>query len=212
MPAVKPEPRLQPVGGPALTDVGEEGSNISHAREAVLEILQGTNACSDWFRQTDIQVATTFLTLRYSVDEDGDSHVIKERSDRGNWIEHGPYIARTWQQAGPGTRITINGKGAFFRKRGDLYQIAWPGSIGVSVSKWTLIHIGPYDGGTLKAQLTVLLHELAHVIGAIPEDDSSRFGPNRSQENTALILQHCKREIDSAGKHATFDSVRASIN
>jgi len=62
------------------------------------------------------------------------------------------------------------------------------------------LDVGPFDGGTLQAQIVTLLHELAHVIGAVPSDDSSVVGFARSQENTELILRYCQAEADKAGK------------
>jgi hypothetical protein len=40
----------------------------------------------------------------------------------------------------------------------------------------------------------MMLHELAHIIGRIPEDDDS--WNRRSSQNTDEVLRHCKKEID----------------
>jgi hypothetical protein len=183
-----------------LKDIGEAATNIGRAREAVYGILDGGNACSAWFRKTDPRVAATFLSLTFSVDEDGSKRVVKERNDRGTWIEHGPYIARTHEGTGPGTKVTINGNGAFFRNRGYVYRIEWTGSIGNDTGSPRHLHLGPFDGGSLEAQIVTLLHELAHVIGAVPSDDSSVASFARSQENTDLILRHCQAEADRTAR------------
>jgi hypothetical protein len=60
--------------------------------------------------------------------------------------------------------------------------------------------VGPFDGGTLEAQVVTLLHELAHVIGAVPSDDSSVGGFARSQENTELILHHCQSQAGATAR------------
>jgi len=137
------------------------------------------------------------LSLNYYVEKNGPQHVIREKVASGDWIEHGPYIARTIQAAGPGAIVTINGNGAFFRDRGDIYRLQWPTGMTVETGDRRVIHVGPYQGGTLRAQIITLLHELAHVVDAIPEDDSSKFGPARSQRNTDIIVQQCKRSVDS---------------
>jgi hypothetical protein len=196
----KPEPPKLPASEPALRDIGEAGTKISRAREAILEILKDNNACSEWFRRSDPQVDTTFSTLVIAVDENGAKHVIKEHHDDGGWIEHGPYIARTWQEAGRGATITINGNGAFFRTKGDLYKIEWRGGMEIYTGTWRHLNVGPFDGASLQAQVIALLHELAHVIGAVPSDDSSVVGFVRSQENTNLILNYCKAQANAAGK------------
>ena len=74
------------------------------------------------------------------------------------------------------------------------------------------IHVGPYDGGTLRAQIVTLLHELAHVVGAIPEDDSRKFGPGRSQQNTELVLRHCKAVAEASAKRSVLIVVQTDQN
>ena len=192
LPTSKVASGVHPVNEGGLKDIGEAATKIRRAREAVYEILDGENTCSAWFRRTDARVAAAFLSLTFSVDDDGSKRVVKERNDRGIWIEHGPYIAKTHEGTGPGTTVTINGNGAFFRPTGEVYKIEWPGSIGSETGSSKHLHAGPFDGGTLEAQIITLLHELAHVIGAVPSDDSSVGGFARSQENTELILRYCQ--------------------
>ena len=200
LPTSKLVPAVHPVNEGGLKDIGEAASKITRAREAVFEILDGENACSAWFRRTDPRVAATFLSLIFSVDEDGSKRVVQERNDRGIWIAHGPYIARTHEGTGHGTTVTINGNGAFFRSRGDVHKIDWIGSIGTDTGGWRHLHVGPFDGGTLETQIVTLLHELAHVIGAVPSDDSSMGGFTRSQQNTELILRYCQGEASATAR------------
>jgi hypothetical protein len=199
LPSRRLAPGVQPVHEGGLKDI-EAATNIGRARQAVYEILDSENACSAWFRKADPRVAATFLSLIFWVDEDGPKRVVKERNDRGIWIEHGPYIARTHEGTGPGTTVTINGNGAFFRTRGDVYKFEWTGSLGSDTGGSRHLHVGPFDGGTLEAQIVTLLHELAHVIGAVPSDDSSVGGFARSQENTVLILRHCQGEAGASAR------------
>jgi hypothetical protein len=177
-----------------LRDIGQDGTTIARAREAVYEILSRDNTCSAWFEQADPRIADTFLSLAFSVDEEGSKRIIKERNDEGTWIVHGPYIAKTWQRGGPGTTITINRNGAFFQRTGDIYQVSWVGGIPNFSGGWKYLHVGPFIGGSVQAQIIAILHELAHVVGAAPADDSSIVGFALSQENTALILRHCRSQ------------------
>jgi hypothetical protein len=182
---------------PHLHNTGDGADLLASSRKVVLTILQEENACSVWFREFDPQVVSTFLSLNYSVEKNGPQHVIREKVAGGDWIEHGPYVARTIQASGPGATVTINRSGAFFRDRGDVYRLDWPAGMAIETGDRRVIHVGPYQGGTLRAQIITLLHELAHVVDAIPEDDSSRFGPARSQKNTDIIVQQCKHSVDS---------------
>jgi hypothetical protein len=195
-----------------LKDIGEEGTTIARVRQATLEILESENNCSAWFRHFDPYVSATFRSLNFSVDEDGPDRVIKERNDRGAWIEHGPYIARTRQSGGPGTTVTINANGAFFRRKDEIYKVNWFGAQERGTGTWRYLHVGPYDGGTLQAQAIAALHELAHVINAIPWDDSSRLGFYRSQDNTELVLRYCRSEVTGSPKRLTLVMAQSPAN
>ena len=189
-----------PVSRPEeLKDIGLEGTTIARVRQAVLEILESENKCSAWFRHSDPDVSATFRSLDFSVDEAGSDRVIREQNDRGAWIEHGPYIARTGQNTGPGTTVTINANGAFFRQKGEIYKVKWFRAAESQTGSWKHLYIGPYDGASLPGQVTTVLHELAHVINAIPWDEgTSPIGFIRSQQNTELVLHYCKSEVGAS--------------
>jgi hypothetical protein len=208
----KPSVSINLAPKPTLRDIGEEGTNISRAREAVLALLQDNNACSAWLHQSDPQIDTTFSSLAIEVDEQGSNHVIMEPNHSGIALEHGPYIARTMQLGGPGSGITINANGAFFRAKGDVYKLPWQGAVEMDLAQWRHLHIGPFDGGTLPAQVIALLHELAHVVGAIPRDDESQAGREISQKNTELVLQRCKAVAARAGKRTPGKILAKSMN
>jgi len=196
---------------PHLHNTGDEADHLASSRSVVLTILREENACSAWFRDFDPQVVSTFLSLNYYVEKNGPQRVIREKVVGGDWIEHGPYVARTIQASGPGATVTINGNGAFFRDRGDIHRLEWPTGMAIETGDRRVIHVGPYQGGTLRAQVITLLHELAHVVDAIPEDDSSRFGPARSQKNTDIIVQQCKRSVDSLARASAKPVSGASL-
>jgi hypothetical protein len=195
-----------------LRDIGQEGTTIARVRQAVLEILESENKCSAWFRNSDPDVSATFRSLNFSVDEEGSNRVIKEQNDRGAWIEHGPYIASTGQNTGPGTTVTINANGAFFQRKDEIYKADWLGSAKRPTGTWRYLRVGPYDGGTLQAQVIAALHELAHAINAIPWDDSTRVGFYRSQENTELVLRYCRSEVTGSPKRLRPVMAQSSAN
>jgi hypothetical protein len=192
-----------------LKDIGLEGTTIARVRRAVLEILENENKCSAWLRRSDPGVSATFRSLSFLVDEDGPGRVTKERNDRGVWTDQGPYIARTMQNGGTGSTVTINGNGAFFRRKDEIYKVSWIGGMGIPTGTWKYLHIGPYDGGTLPAQVIAVLHELAHVINAIPGDDTSHI---RSQQNTELVLQYCKSEVSASANRLRLVMAQSPAN
>jgi hypothetical protein len=53
---------------------------------------------------------------------------------------------------------------------------------------------GSYTGGSLPAQVTILLHELAHKVDAIDKDAKD---PTASAENTQRVLDNCRTQIDA---------------
>ena len=78
--------------------------------------------------------------------------------------------------------------------------------------------VGSYYGNTLAAQITILLHELGHVVGRLPEEFDELSG--QSGRNTAEVLHFCRAEIKATAatkssdyfnfsKHATIASYSA---
>ena len=190
---------------PSIRASGQEAELIASASAEVLAILQNHNACSAWFAKTDPDVARTFSSLQFWIERDGPEHIVQERGENGYWIRHGPYIARTSENTGAGTNVAINASGAFFRSKAEVFKIEWQQGLELPTNTWQNLHIGPYDGATGKAQVITLLHELAHIVGAIPSDGMSPSGLNRSEQNTEVILRHCKGAVDSTAKHTVIE-------
>ena len=190
---------------PSIRASGQEADLIASARAGVLAILRSDNSCSAWFVKADSNVAETFSSLQFWIERDGPEHILQERGERGDWIWHGPYIARTSESTGAGTNIAINASGAFFRNKAQVFKIEWQHGLQRTTNTWQNLHAGPYDGATPKAQIITLLHELAHVVGAIPSDGMSPSGINRSEENTEVVLKHCRSAIDSSSKRTLIE-------
>ena len=204
-PVERPDFTVRLGGQPSIRASGDEGAAIARARAAVLEILRSSNSCSTWFAKSDPDVVETFASLQFWVEKNGPDHIVKERGDRGDWIEHGPYVARTSQSTGRGTNVAINAHGAFFQNKAEVFKIGWEQGYELPTNTWQPLHAGPYQGATAKAQILTLLHEFAHIVGAIPSDGTTPAGLNRSQENTETILKYCKTSVNSSSSHAIIE-------
>ena len=68
----------------------------------------------------------------------------------------------------------------------------------MSVEPPRYLHVGSYRGATLRAQVTTLLHEYAHVVGLLPIDAGHPEASLLSTRNTALVLVHCQTEIEAS--------------
>jgi hypothetical protein len=191
--AEKPAPIAPDVDPKVVVERRKEAATIARARAAVLGVLQSDNACSSWLAKSDSHVLETFSSLRFWVEHDGPTHIVKERNEHGQWIERGPYVARTSQGTGANTNVALNSKGAFFQEASSVFQIIWQGGPEVDTNIRQTLHVGPFDGATLEAQIITLIHELAHIVNAIPHDGLSPSGLNRSQESTEFIVDRCKR-------------------
>jgi len=106
--------------------------------------------------------------------------------------------------AGRGATIRLNANGPFFnrtspiKQRDSGAQLVWPNGN-------RMLMISNYSGGTPEAQITILLHELGHIIGRLPEDDDSWDG--QSSRNTSEVLRHCKNETRAAAHNSPRGSI-----
>jgi hypothetical protein len=176
-----------------MLPLGPRGALIARAREQSMVILRSQNACSAWFQEANPQALEVLRSLHYELDDNGTSVIDSVRDDFGTKVFKHPWGARANENAGSNSMIRINSNGPFFIRQSRVADSIGPPSL---ASDWHVLTIGPYVGDTPKTRITMMLHELAHIIGRIPEDDDSWNG--RSSQNTAEILRHCKKEIDFA--------------
>jgi hypothetical protein len=188
------------VDGPVdaeLKGMGREGFLIARAREEVSEILRGENACSAWYREAENEPHRKFRSLRFAADESGDAKIEADYDHTGTLVIHEPYVARARQLVGPGSTITLNAHGAFF-ERGAPVARRMPGGGPLTLEPPRSLHVADYRGGSLRAQVTTLLHEYAHIVGLLPIDAGHPEAGLLSTHNTRVVLAHCQKEVDSS--------------
>jgi hypothetical protein len=192
------EPVSEDIVAIELAELGSHGETILRVRSRTLEILQGDNACSQWFRESNPEVSDVFRSIHFELEENGVAAVYGEWNfERGMQYKH-PWGARTTENAGRNAIVQLNANGPFFRHASAVIQKG-PGNMIPRQAGYVTLYIATYSGNSSEAQITILLHELGHVIGRIPADDDSWDG--RSSRNTLEVLRHCKAETKSAARN-----------
>jgi len=187
-----------------LATMGKRGQIILRARDKVLEILQTENTCSAWYHTKEPDAAATFRTLTFELDRQGDLYVRATPEPGGIQLIRNPYVARVVQSEGANSTVTINVNGAFFFSMATLVDDRIEGGP-VSFRGQRPIQVGPYVGGSFRAQVLTLLHEFGHVIDLLPFDHDDYEG--KSQQNTADVLRACRAQVESKeAPHATLAS------
>lgn len=179
-----------------LQALGARGSAIEQARERVIAIFSTENSCSAWFRQADPDVTATFESLDFTL-HDGPKYVVAFKSAWGEMLLMHPYSAAVQENAGHNATVLLNANGPFFAKVADILQRDATGSFARFAGRRAL-RVGSFDGNTLPAQITTLLHELGHVIGLLPDDSDELSG--LSAQNTEHVLHACRAEIKSSAR------------
>jgi hypothetical protein len=188
-----------------LASMGKTGQKIERARERVLEILQGENACSAWFREKDADPAATFRTLSYAVDRQGEELVHVSKDAQFQTIFRDPYVAQVGQDTGAFATVTLNAGGAFFHAAATMLFVPNEGGLTRFGGPRT-INIGPYTGDTVAGETLALLHEFGHVLNLLPVDFDNEGG--KSVQNTHEVLRFCRAEIESKVKRGALQATR----
>jgi hypothetical protein len=175
-----------------LTSMGARGNLIAQSRDLTLDILQGQNACSAWFQEVEPAVSEIFGSLHYELDKTGRADIFSLRDDDGETLYKDPWGAMTNENAGRDATVRINTNGAFFNRMSRVTRLSVSG-VPASRDTWHFLTIASFLGDTAEARITIMLHELGHIVGRIPEDDDSWGG--QSTRNTREVLRHCKGEI-----------------
>jgi hypothetical protein len=177
-----------------LKSMGKEGQAILRARAKVLEILQTENACTEWYRTKESDPAAVFRTLTFALDRQGDVYVRRTPESDGISLIRSPYVARVLQGEGIDATVTINRNGAFFFPMANVINDGFEGGP-LSLRGSRPLQVGPYAGGTFRAQVLTLLHEFGHVIDLLPQDRGDYEG--KSRQNTMEVFQACRAQLES---------------
>ena len=185
----------------AAGDAGEisRQEELERARQEVLTILRSQNGCSAWFREADPDVAKTFQSLRFEIVSEQNTFIQQTGDGHGGFLFKDPWAARTRELAGRDAVVEFNSHGSVFLASLPVVEIPSAHSAG-RYRGFRQLTVGSFRGRSLAAQMTALLHELAHVIGRIPADDDSWDG--RSKQNTQEVLHSCKTDIRAAVRAA----------
>lgn len=140
------------------------------ARNGLLNVLSNSNSCSAFFNNAASELnggkqsaADIFGKVDIRLDPNAPVQTAGE----------------SMQGSGAAGPIFINPNSAFFNSTGVLNGQTVP------------LNIGPYTGGTLSAQETILAHELGHKVSPIPPDR----GSTQSQRNTDTVVKQCGKQI-----------------
>lgn len=182
-----------PIRAQLLTE-GKPGLAVAQARSNVIEILQSKNSCSAWFQGVDPNAASTFASLKFIIETNGPKEVLGLRSGSGKMRLKHPYAAKALENR---AFVVLNANGAFFVRAAPVFQQDNQGGFYRLSGSHGLV-VGSYLGSTRAAQMTILLHELGHVVGRIPDDSDELSG--QSERNTAEVLRFCHQQIKAASE------------
>jgi hypothetical protein len=177
-----------------LTGLGKPGNMIIRSREQTIDILRTPNECSAWFQEVEPNVEGVFRSLHFELDQDGNTEISRMRGDSGETLFKDPWGAKTNQLAGMNATVQINGNGAFFVRASRVRNL-YPADTLMGHSGWQLLSLASFIGDTPEARLVIMLHELGHITGRLPEDTDSWDG--QSSRNTMEVLRHCKGDIEA---------------
>jgi hypothetical protein len=183
-----------------LSASGKRTGAIARAREQVLEILQHENACTAWFQGAVSDPAEVFQSLHFELEQTGPSFVYTMKDSEHRQLFKQPWAARSFENGGRNSVIEVNVNGSFFNRNSAVIQLEPSGALPRRVGYYKLT-IASFPGDTTEAQITILLHELGHVVGRLPEDGDSWDG--RSSRNTSEVLRHCGNETRVAAQNGS---------
>ena len=192
-----------------LRQFGAAGYSIAVARQNVMAILRESNSCSAWYLEAEPDPAQKFASLRFQTDSSGEDSAVGEYEYSGV-IYREPYVARAQQGVAAGSIITLNSHGAFFVLYAPIRLRLGAGGPLVPQAQKPL-HVGTYDGGSLNAQITTLLHEYGHIVGLLPVDMGEAGSPLLSTQNTETVLDRCRRQIEASANRAVALSISLAV-
>ena len=128
--------------------------------------------CTAWFQEADPDPLEVFRSLHFELEMKGPPYVYGMRdNERGQFLQT-PWAARSIENGGRDSTILLNANGPFFNRSFGCHATGPKGNAS-SARGIRLLTVCSYEGNTPEAQITILLHELGHIIGRLPEDDDS---------------------------------------
>jgi len=182
-----------------LLDIGRNGQIIQGVRAEIVALLSEESPCSAWYRAAEPDAIDKFRSLRFNVDSSGPSEIvtIQDLADSPATIQ--PYVARTGQNVGPGSTITLNANGAFFREIARVRSFRPPSDL-VLYNAFRSLVVGNFPGATPGARILTVLHELGHVLDMLPVDAGFPGASHVSTRNTEAVLKYCGAQIRAHAK------------
>jgi hypothetical protein len=175
-----------------LAAMGRRGEIVADARERTLALLRNNDACAEWFQESNPDTAEVFRSLHYTIEDAQPSYTLRKRDARNLPLLKHPWAAHAIQYGGRKSTINLNVTGPFFRTMSPVHDVGPLWLIGHPLDH-TQLGVASFRGDTAAAQITILLHELGHVVGRLPLDSDSWDG--QSSRNTVEVLRHCKPDI-----------------
>lgn len=166
----------------------EWGTILDRVSGVITKILRQANDCSNFFNNSPIVQAFGMINEvsgHGPTDALGffNTDTLKPSTTTPN---NNPYPnsvgAETTEYTGANSVISINAN------RSGAFVGGYSGQL------------GPFATGSLAGQVTMMLHELAHTVGAIGPDNAAavKAGYPTSQDNTKTVLKHCRKAIAAA--------------
>jgi len=183
-----------------LLDLGRNGQVIQRVRAEIVALLSEESPCSAWYRAADPDAIAKFRSLRFTVDFSGPADIVSIQDSADSPATMQPYVARTGQNVGPGSIITLNANGAFFREIARVQSFRPPSDLAFKNAFHSLI-VGSFPGATPAARILTVLHEFGHVLDMLPVDAGFPAAPLVSTRNTEAVLKYCGAQIRAHAKH-----------
>jgi len=144
-------------------------------RANVVKLLRAKNPCSDWFNKGQGSAPDIMSKVRILL---GDPTPGPRSPDADTFPD----------STSP---ITVYSDGRFFPDS----KSGWPvGAIPDADGNPS----GGYPPGSYGAQMIILLHELAHKVHLIPDDNKYDSPPGQSDKNTQTVMDYCAAAVTSS--------------
>ena len=162
---------------------------LNSAYYDTVSILTSNNPCSDFFGgPASVEIFTELVS---KIRKDALSERIGMRMSGTTTSIHN---ARTKQNYRIFDKVSLNSRGAFYRRKAGLWEPMVP-------------RVGSFEPNTKEARVLILLHELGHVVKGsdgrwlLPDDGKDE---ELSRANSYKVQDVCDKQIQNLGKVSTM--------